>query len=64
MVGTNLLDIDHDKAINLRILLLVKSAVCERHDGGMRRPWVKWEFDVDGEVGTMPRVFLKFGTTW
>lgn len=26
--------VDHDKAINLRILLLVEATVCQRHAGG------------------------------
>lgn len=31
---TYLLDIDHDEAINLRVLLLIEPTVCQRHLGG------------------------------
>ena len=34
--GTNLLDIDHDEAVNLRVLLLIKPTVGQRHLGGYR----------------------------
>ena len=33
MAHTNLFDVDHDEAFNLRVLLLIKTAICERHDG-------------------------------
>lgn len=42
-------DIDHDKTVNVWILLLVEPAICQRHDGGCgltwsaERPGSEWE---------------------